>query len=88
MLGSLSGEGLPCPMLAGRCLGSIDPDHPDREVHAPVLYDEGVTVYDPEDLVLTSDRDGREQEGKDQEQCWEDLFKHCIAFGGSQLGLP
>jgi hypothetical protein len=63
---------LSCPVLACGCFGSVDSDHPDLELHAPVLHDKGVAVDHTVDFVLTSKGDCREQEHKEQKQYWED----------------
>ena len=45
-------------MLTGGRFWSIDSDHSDSELHAPVLHDKGVTVDHTVDFILTSKGDG------------------------------
>ena len=61
----LLGEGLSIPVFAGRGLRGINTYQSDGELHIPVLHDEGVTIYDPINLVLTCSGKGWEKEGKD-----------------------
>ena len=59
------------PVFAGRGLRGINTYQSDGELHIPVLHDEGVTIYDPINLVLTCSGKGWEKEGYDEGQYLE-----------------